>query len=101
MNDSSKTSHPEPAILKLDPVCAIGNAADLKQVLLEVLDDPQPVTIDVSSLERVDTTGLQLLYAFMRDRARRGGTVVWQGTEGVFQDAVKVLGVPLGLLDSP
>lgn len=101
MNSSSAARNPEPPVLKLDPVCAIRNAAEFKQSLIGLLHEPQPVTIDVSSLERVDTTGLQLLYAFMRDRASSGGAVIWQGVNDVFRDAVRVLGVPIGPIDSP
>jgi ABC-type transporter Mla MlaB component len=61
--------------------------------LLKLLEVPAPVVIDVRSVERVDTATIQLLYAFVRDRAERNGMVEWLGSPAVIVDAVRLLGV--------
>jgi ABC-type transporter Mla MlaB component len=58
------------------------------------------VSIDVRSVERVDTATLQLLYAFVRDRSQRGLGVKWLGCPPAFLDAARMLGVH-GLLALP
>jgi ABC-type transporter Mla MlaB component len=83
----------------IDPIIAlpsnstVKDASALKVELLKLLEVPAPVVIDVRSVERVDTATIQLLYAFVRDRAERNGMVEWLGSPAVIVDAVRLLGV--------
>ncbi len=65
------------AALKLD-LCAIAELAD--------------VTIDVAAIERIDTATMQLLCAFVRDRAERKCKVLWKGDSVSWREAVRLLG---------
>jgi ABC-type transporter Mla MlaB component len=71
----------------------VKDAAGLKDALLHVLDEPAAVTIDARSVERIDTAIMQLLCAFVRDRAERNLAVTWSATPQPFLDAVRLLGV--------
>jgi anti-anti-sigma regulatory factor len=59
--------------------------------------DPQPVTIDVHAVERIDTAALQLLCAFVRDRQAAGGQVLWTGCTESFSEAIRLLGLQKAL----
>jgi anti-anti-sigma regulatory factor len=82
--------------LRLARSLGIRDAAALKQRLLELLDTAAPLVIDITDVERVNTAALQLLFAFNRDRAARGGEVQWQGDSAAFRDGVTTLGLSPG-----
>jgi ABC-type transporter Mla MlaB component len=73
--------------------CNVKDAAELKQSLCHCVDDSAPVALEVGSVERVDTSTLQLLCAFVRDRAAQQRTVEWLGDTRVIRDAARLLGV--------
>lgn len=73
--------------------CNVKDAAELKQSLCLHLDQAAPVTLDVGSIERVDTSTMQLLCAFARDRVAQERKVVWLGDSRVVRDAARLLGV--------
>jgi ABC-type transporter Mla MlaB component len=65
----------------------------LQQMLCLHVDDAAPVTLDVGSVERVDTSTLQVLCAFVRERSAQHRKVEWLGDAGVVRDAARLLGV--------
>jgi ABC-type transporter Mla MlaB component len=73
--------------------CLVSQASSLKESLAGLLDEPLPVTLDATALQRIDTAGLQLITAFVRDRAGHGRTVEWQGTTPVLTTAAQLLGL--------
>jgi ABC-type transporter Mla MlaB component len=73
--------------------CNVKDAGELKQSLSHYLDDTAPVALDVGKVERVDTSTIQLLCAFVRDRTARNGKVEWIGDSRVIRDAARLLGV--------
>ncbi|MBB6094250.1 ABC-type transporter Mla MlaB component [Povalibacter uvarum] len=73
--------------------CSIKEVAALRESLCAVLDSQEPVSIDASAVERIDTATLQLLYAFVRDRFAADREVVWQGVTGQLSEAARLLGV--------
>jgi anti-anti-sigma regulatory factor len=96
MNNATDIASLTGSQLRLARSLGIRDAAGLKQRLLELLEAAAPVVIDITDVERVDTAALQLLFAFNRDRAARGGEVQWQGDSAAFHDGVKTLGLSLG-----
>ena len=50
----------------------IEHVADLQAALMPHLETEEPVVLDGDQVARVHTAGLQLLHAFIRDRAARG-----------------------------
>jgi ABC-type transporter Mla MlaB component len=73
--------------------CLVSQASSLKESLAGLLDEPLPVTLDATALQRIDTAGLQLITAFVRDRTGQGRTVEWQGTAPVLTTAAQLLGL--------
>ena len=73
--------------------CTVAEADALKSELAGRLDEPGPVTVDVSALQRIDTAGLQLLAAFVRDRRTAGRAVEWRGQAPALQAAAGLLGL--------
>jgi ABC-type transporter Mla MlaB component len=71
----------------------VSGASSLKDSLASLLDEPLPVTLDITTLQRIDTAGLQVITAFVRERAGHGRTVEWQGTAPVLTTAAQLLGL--------
>jgi ABC-type transporter Mla MlaB component len=57
------------------------------------VDEAGPLTLDVSALQRIDTAGLQLLAAFVRDRRAAGRAVAWGGRAAALEAAAVLLGL--------
>ncbi len=77
--------------------CTMREGAMLKADLLKLLPIRQPVLLDVSSVERIDTSALQLLCALVRDRRAKRLTTQWVGSPSVFTEAVESLGLTQAL----
>lgn len=58
--------------LTLQPDLGIEHVGDLQQALLPLLEDDDAVALAGDRVERVHAAGLQLLHAFVRDRAGAG-----------------------------
>jgi ABC-type transporter Mla MlaB component len=79
--------------LALTADCLIAGASALKESLAGLLDEPQPITLDITALQRIDTAGLQVLTAFVRERATHGRPVEWRGTAPALTSAAQLLGL--------
>jgi ABC-type transporter Mla MlaB component len=86
------TNDDEP-VVSLFSNSTVKDAGALKDTLLQVLDVPGAVAIDAKSVERIDTAVIQVLCAFIRDRAARNLAVNWRGTPQPLLDAARLLGV--------
>jgi ABC-type transporter Mla MlaB component len=86
-----------PATVALAGECMISEASSLKQKLAALLDEPLPVTLDITTLQRIDTAGLQVITAFVRDRAGHGRLVEWQGAAPALTSAAQLLGLTSAL----
>lgn len=84
--------------LTLGAECTVAEADALKAELARRLDDSGTVTVDVTALQRIDTAGLQLLAAFVRDRRTVGRTVAWRGRAAALDAAAGLLGLD-GMLE--
>ena len=73
--------------------CTVAEADTLKSALALRLDESGAVTMDVSALQRIDTAGLQLLAAFVRDRRTAGRAVQWRGRAAALDTAAGLLGL--------
>lgn len=87
----AKSDVPATPVFVLSSHCTIKDAAALKLDLANVADAAD-VTIDVGSVERIDTAVMQLLCAFVRDRTQREQRVSWQGDSQAWREAVHLLG---------
>jgi len=87
----------KPTTLALPAECTVGDANSLKENLAALLEEPLPVTLDITSLQRIDTAGLQVIAAFIRERAGHGRAVQWQGTTPIMTTAAQLLGLTSAL----
>ncbi|TBR08351.1 MAG: STAS domain-containing protein [Lysobacter sp.] len=62
--------------LSLQSDLGIEHVGELQQALLPHLEDDEPVALTGDRVERVHAAGLQLLHAFVRDRAGAGRRTV-------------------------
>jgi ABC-type transporter Mla MlaB component len=69
----------------------------LQTELAERLDDSGTVQIDGAAVDRVDTAGLQLLAAFIRDLQAQLRAVEWIGCSAVLRRAANSLGLAVAL----
>ena len=92
VEDAKATAPSQPTIV-LASNCNVKDAGELKQSLCHYLDDVAPVALDVGKVERVDTSTMQLLCAFVRDRTARDRKVEWVGDLSVIGEAARLLGV--------
>jgi len=83
----------EEGSLLLAADCTVAEADTLKAALGGRLPQSEPVTLDVSALQRIDTAGLQLLAAFVRDRRTAGHAVAWRGRAAALETAAGLLGL--------
>jgi len=90
---AAKAAAPSQPTIVLASNCNVKDAGELKQSLCYYLDDGAPVALDVGKVERVDTSTMQLLCAFVRDRTARDRKVEWIGDSLVIRDAARLLGV--------
>ena len=63
-------------LISLQPDLGIEHVADLQATLLPHLDDDTPLQLAGDKVERVHAAGLQLLHAFVRDRASAGRSTI-------------------------
>ena len=66
--------------------CVIENAVEIKTALLEALGRAATVSADVSKIRRLDLSGIQLMYAFLRSGNTGERRLYWTGR---FQDAAE------------
>jgi len=79
--------------LTLGADCTVAEADALKSALASRVAETGAVTLDVSALQRIDTAGLQLLAAFVRDRRAAGRAVAWGGRASALETAAHLLGL--------
>ncbi len=90
---SAKHGRRRDGSLTLAADCTVAEADGLKSELAARLQASEPVTVDVSALQRIDTAGLQLLAAFVRDRRTAGRAVAWRGRAAALDAAAGLLGL--------
>lgn len=73
--------------------CTVADAGTLKSALAKLLDDTGVVTLDIGSVQRIDTAGLQVITTFVRERESLGRQVEWLGAAPSLVAAAKLLGL--------
>jgi ABC-type transporter Mla MlaB component len=89
----AQTAEKPSTVLALAAECLVAGASALKESLATLLDEPQPITLDITALQRIDTAGLQVLTAFVRERASHGRAVEWHGAAPALSGAAQLLGL--------
>ncbi|GAB2525216.1 STAS domain-containing protein [Lysobacter humi (ex Lee et al. 2017)] len=83
--------------LTLQSDLGIERVGDLQQTLLPHLEDDEPVAITADRVERVHAAGMQLLHAFVRDRAGAGRTTTFNLASPAFVNAARQLALAVSL----
>lgn len=71
----------------------LAETSALKQALAPLLALEEAVTLDVGGIERIDTAGMQLLAAFVRERRAAARAVCLAGRSGALAEAASLLGL--------
>jgi|SRR6516165_6653575 ABC-type transporter Mla MlaB component len=79
--------------VRLPEDCTLSQADGLKLHLARLSSHVSSVTLQVGSVQRIDTACMQLLAAFVRDRAASGRAVRMGGDSRVFSEALRLLGL--------
>ena len=80
-------------VVTLGSNCTVKDAAALRQSLCAVLNSEAAVVIDVGAVDRIDTAAIQVLCAFVRQRAADSHGVIWRGIPAAVREAARLLGV--------
>ncbi|GAB3312999.1 STAS domain-containing protein [Luteimonas notoginsengisoli] len=75
----------------------IESVAELQAALQPHLDDEAPLALAGDRVERVHAAGLQLLHAFVRDRAARGHSTTVTEASPTLADAARQLALAASL----
>lgn len=89
--------HADTYVLALPAECVIAGAADLRTALQAAVSEQRTTTLDASAVQRIDTAGLQLLAAFVRDRRAASRQVAWAGASPAFIERAKLLDLQAAL----
>jgi phospholipid transport system transporter-binding protein len=73
--------------------CTVADSSSLKSGLAKLVDESDVVTLDISAVQRIDTAGLQVIAAFVRERESHGRQVQWQGSAPALSTAARLLGL--------
>lgn len=88
--------------LSLHSDLGIEHVGELHQVLLPHLEDDEPVSIAAGQVQRVHAAGLQLLHAFVRDRAAAGRRTDFNQASPALVNAARQLALAVSLgVDKP
>jgi ABC-type transporter Mla MlaB component len=71
----------------------IAHTDDVRQQLVRIVAKPASVTLDLSGIRRIDTAGLQVLMAFIRERRAAGRAVECAGATESFTVTAQMLGL--------
>jgi anti-anti-sigma regulatory factor len=83
----------QPARIELDARMTIAQAADLHRLLLSRLAAGEPVVIDGTRVEEIDTAVLQLLTSLWRTAQDRGIACTWHGASEALRYTANLIGV--------
>ena len=84
---------PASSVASFPADCTIAQAADLKTALARMIAKPTRVTLDLSTIRRVDTAALQVLTTFIRERRAAGRDVECTGATDAFLVTAGILGL--------
>ena len=83
--------------LPLQSDLGIEHVTELQACLQPHLDDEDPIALTGDRVERVHAAGLQLLHAFVRDRAARGHQTTVTLASNTLASAARQLGLAVSL----
>lgn len=82
-----------PLVVDLPENLTIATAELLHQQLEPIVEKHQDVILNAEHVSRVDTAGLQLLYAFFTEQQQHQLSVDWQSVPATLSDGASLLGL--------
>jgi anti-anti-sigma factor len=79
--------------LNLGKELTIAKVADWHQKLTGIFDVREPISVDGGDIERIDSTGLQLLVALMKEAEATGVEIKWSAASELLQKNANHLGL--------
>lgn len=79
------------AVLNLQADLGIESMQELHGALMPHVDAADPIVLDGDAVQRVHCAGLQLLHAFVRDRAALGFVTTFSAASQVLRQAARQL----------
>lgn len=70
------------SVIRLEGECTIASAAELKIILLEALSAGEDLRLVLESVEEIDITVMQLLWAAEREANRSGAKIAFLLSDG-------------------
>lgn len=101
MTDSNTDPIHTPQVLGLPADLGIEHAESLKHMLIQRVQEPGSITLSGSAVQRLHTSTLQLLLAFVRSRESADLSFCWADTSPVLLQAATHLGLSESLRLNP
>jgi anti-anti-sigma factor len=85
----------EKAVAELDlgKVLTIAQVADWRQKLVGVFDLREPIVVNGGDIEKIDSAGLQLLVALMKEAEATGAKIEWKAASDLLKQNATQLGL--------
>lgn len=80
-------------MFQLPAEITIAKAEDFKSSLLEYIADQDKIEIDDSSVERIDTIGVQLLLSMVTYLVSINKSIEWQCASPIIKESILKLGI--------
>lgn len=93
MASTGKRKKTDDCLVPLGEALVIATASELHAQLGQALASPDPVVLDAAAVARLDTSGLQLLQAFVEAREVSAGAWRWANVGENLRAAASVLGL--------
>lgn len=100
MTDATTTESVHPADegrVALGAHCTLRESLELKTLLVDQLAIGRDIELDGRAVERIDTAGLQLLAAFVRELGERHHAIHWAGASPALAGAARQIGLDAAL----
>ena len=91
--DSAASKTESSQKIELKPVMTIAEAQSLHEELQGYLDHGVNIELDANQVHMIDTAGLQLLLAFVRELKNQNRTLTWIGASPAFKETAALLGL--------
>ena len=80
-------------VIQLGAELSIRNAAECKNLIDEQLSTGQDIVLAASDLQKIDTSGVQLIYSLKKSLEKTGQTIQWHSENTLINQAANLLGL--------
>ena len=80
-------------MIQLGAELTIRNAAECKTLIDEQLSTGMDIVLAASDLQKIDTSGVQLIYSLKKTLQKTGQSIQWQSESSLINQAANLLGL--------